>query len=325
MKNIYRYLIVILILIVVLVSIVTYRYEIIDRMSLLRENNYLTIEEGTLIDDKDEIKVTQRIEFKRKEPFNVRYKAEDEEEDLFSLSYGNDKLNAGDILKKADVPYVYDQLNLIFKKTYPMISLDEMGVESEEDAYWVKQLAIWEVAWRTGESKYGSELSYIDSIRNDVKLKDETIFRKAQELVRYVENFNYEEKQEVDGVPTLNLYTEDAADPFYDNGGYIVGPYRYTVTAANLEYCEVTALDENGNDVGAQILESNGKIKYKFSAEDEFYVKCPDAETDLVITVKADVKRIHAVIFESESGDDYLINVGIDNHMEQDTKIHWIT
>ena len=152
MKNIYRYLIVILILIVVLVSIVTYRYEIIDRMSLLRENNYLTIEEGTLIDDKDEIRVTQRIEFKRKEPFNVRYKAEDEEEDLFSLSYGNDKLNAGDILKKADVPYVYDQLNLIFKKTYPMISLDEMGVESEEDAYWVKQLVIWEVAWRTGES-----------------------------------------------------------------------------------------------------------------------------------------------------------------------------
>ena len=43
MKNIYKYLkyiMVIIILIVALISIITYRYELNDKMSLLKETNY---------------------------------------------------------------------------------------------------------------------------------------------------------------------------------------------------------------------------------------------------------------------------------------------
>ncbi len=325
MKNIYRYLITIILLIVVLLSVVTYRYEIADRMTLLRENNYLVPAKDTFIDDKEEIFVSEVNQTQIASPLNIMYKAENTNVDIFSLSYGNSELKVGDKLKRCEAPYASDQLNMIFKKTYPSISLEEMGVKTVEEAYMIKQLALWELAFRTGESKYGTELSYVDSVRNDLKLKDETIFRKAEELIRYIEEFDYTDNEEIDLVSTLTVKTLDVKNVFYENGGYIAGPYKYTVTAGELVNCEVTALDNNGNDIGAQILESNGKIKTEFAANDEFYVKCPNNKDDLIVTVKTDVKRLNGVFFEAENGDDYVINAGIDNHMEQPVTIHWTT
>ena len=325
MKNIYRYLIIIILLIAVLLSVVTYRYEMVDRMTLLRENNYLVSIDDTFIDNKDEIVVSAVNKTKLASPLNIMYKAENTDVDLFSLSYGNSELKVGDKLKRCENPYASDQLNMVFKKTYPSVSLEEMGVKTVEEAYMVKQLALWEMAYRTGESKYGSELSYVDSVRNDLKLKDEAIFRKAEELIRYVEEFNYKDNEEIDLAPTLTVKTLDVKNVFFENGGYIAGPYKYTVTAGKLVNCEITALDKNGNDIGAQILESNGKIKTEFANNDEFYVKCPNNKDDLIVTVKTDVKRLNAVFYESENGDDYVINAGIDNHMERPVTIHWIT
>lgn len=323
MKNTYKYLIFIIVLIIILVSIITAKYEMRDKIALLVETNKFTVEEGKVIESKDELEVSAVEKTALKNPLNELYKVGEEKAELYSLSYVDENLKVGDKLKAG--VYASDQLYFIFRKSYPTISLEEMGVDSAEEAYLVKQLAIWEIGYRTGEALYGSELSKIDSIKNDMKLKDDTVFKKAKDLVNYIEDFSFnKDGEDVNIVPTLTVNTTDAkSDYIYYNDGYVVGPYKYDVNCSELIKSSVIATDENGNDIGAKIIESNGMPKTTFSDNDEFYVKCPNTTDDVKVTVEVEVKRLVPRIYEF-GGTDYIANTYVINNMKQDLHINWL-
>ena len=326
MKNIYKYLIFIMVLVIVLVSIITSKYEMRDKISLLVENNKFTVEDGKVIESKDELEVSAVEKTSLKNPLNKLYKVGEEKAELYSLSYVDENLKVGDKLIAG--VYASDQLYFIFRKSYPTISLEEMGVDSVEEAYLVKQLAIWEIGLRTGEALYGSELSKIDSIKNDMKLKDDTVFKKAKDLVNYIEEFCYNNsknpEEDVNIVPTLTVNTSEMkSDYMYYNDGYVVGPYKYDVNWKKKIKSSVIATDENGNDIGAKIIESNGMPKTTFSDNDEFYVKCPNTTDDVKVTVEVEVKRLVPRIYEF-GGTDYIANTYVINNMKQDLHINWL-
>lgn len=322
MKNIYKYLIVIIILIVILVSITIYRYEQIDKMSLLKETNYIKVENGVVIENLDEIKISKIDETNLQYPLDKIYKVEGEQADLFSLSYGNDNLEIGETLTKIEDPFASDALYMIFRKSYPTVSLEEMGVENVEQAYQVKQLAIWEIAWRTGEAKYGSELSLVDSIKNDMNLQNDTIFKKAKDFISYIEDFDASEEG-INLVPTL-IVDNSKVRSVYDDGGYILGPYSYQVESGDVIDCTVTLTDIDGNSINAKTVERNGMEKTNFNPGETFYIKTFEEEKDLNIKIEVSAKRMVPTIYEADNGDDYIVNTYIINDMDVNLKAEWV-
>ena len=321
MRNIYRYLIIIIVLITILILLTTYIYEINDKIMLLKETNYIKVKDVSIIENIDEIKVSGINETDLKYPLDKMYKVEDKKVDLFSLSYGNQELKDGDILKKIAKPFASDQLYLIFRKSYPIVSLEEMGVENEQEAYMVKQLAIWEIAYRTGKAKYGSELSFINSVRNDINLKNETIFKKAKDFVSYIENFD-NENEDIELVPTLIINNSNVKS-IYKDGGYIIGPYSYQVESAGIMNSNIAVTDINGNNVNAKIISGSGIEKTSFDPGEEIYIKTYENMVNLKIKFEVSAKRIAPTIYEADNGDDYIVNTYIVNDFDKILEVEW--
>ena len=322
MKNIYRYLIIIIVLITILILLTTYIHEIKDRIMLLKETNYIKVKDISIIENLDEIKVSEINKTDLKYPLDKIYKVEDKKVDLFSLSYGNQEFKDGNTLKKVAKPFASDQLYLIFRKSYPIVSLEEMGVQNEQEAYMIKQLAIWEIAYRTGEAKYGSELSYINSVRNDINLKNETIFKKAKDFVSYIENFNNNKNEDVELVPTL-IVNNSNVKSIYKDGGYILGPYSYQVESAGIMNSNITVTDMNGNNVNAKIISGSGIEKTSFNPGEEIYIKTYEDMVNLKLKFEVSAKRIVPTIYEADNGDDYIVNTYIVNNLDQNLEIEW--
>ena len=321
MKNIYRYIIIIIVLIMTLIILTTYIYEMNDRIMLLKETNYIKVNDTSIIENLDEIKISEIKETGLKSPLNKMYKVEDKKVDIFSLSYGNQELKIGDTLKKIADPFVSDVLYMLFRKSYPIVSLEEMGVENEQEAYLVKQLAIWEIAFRTGEAKYGSELSFINSVRNDMNLKNENIFRKAKDFVSYLENFNNKD-EDIELVPTLIINNSNVKS-IYKDGGYILGPYSYQVESAGIMNSNITVTDINGNNVNAKIISKSGIEKTSFDPGEEIYIKTYENMVDLKIKIEVSAKRIVPTIYETNNGDDYIVNTYIVNDIDTILNAEW--
>ena len=254
------------------------------------------------------------------------YKVKNGHGNLYTLSYrtiGN-KLEVGSKIKFKE--YASDQLYYILRKSYPNVTLKEMGVNTEQEAYQAIQLALWEIAERTGEAAHRSELSYIRSIRKDMGIKNinSKVFEKAESLVRTSENLTHiekDEKYEQNLVPTLIFNTESVksdAETYEEYG--VMGPYYYRVTVGNLKNVIIDTTDISGNILtNVEIIDANGiKIK-NFIDTNEFYVKFPknifDEIEEITITVKTDVIRIVPAIYEDDYSD-YILNTYIKNHME---------
>ena len=82
------------------IILTTYIHEINDRIMLLKETNYIKVNDTSIIENLDEIKISEINEIGLKSPLNKMYKVEDKKVDIFSLSYGNQELKIGDKLKK---------------------------------------------------------------------------------------------------------------------------------------------------------------------------------------------------------------------------------
>ena len=321
MKNIYRYLIIIIVLITILILLTTYIHEINDRIMLLKETNYIEVKDTAIIENLDEIKLSGINKTNLKYPLDKMFMVEDKKVDLFSLAYGNQVLKIGDTLKKIATPFASDQLYLIFRKSYPIVSLEEMGVQNEQEAYIVKQLAIWEIAYRTRQVK-GSELSYIDSVRNDINLKNETIFKKAKDFVAYVENFNNNKNEDIELAPTL-IIDNSQVRSIYKDGGYIIGPYSYQVESAGIINSNVTVTDTNGNNVNAKIISGSGIEKTSFNPGEEIYIKTYEDMVDLKIKFEVSAKRMSPTIYETDNGEHYIVNTYIVNNFDKTLEIEW--
>ena len=96
-----------------------------------------------------------------------------ENADLYTVSYQNKDLNIGSYLNKDNEEnknaHASDQIFLIFRNSYPIVSLEDMGVDNEEEAYQATQLAIWEVAARTGEGSNDYPYRSVKDIREELE------------------------------------------------------------------------------------------------------------------------------------------------------------
>ena len=311
-KIIYKYLVIVTILMMIIVFLGAAKKEIQEEMISQIESNIFTQDGSKLTEHKDVLHITEKTKIGNKYPLEYMYKVEEESADLFTLSYKENKLEVGDNVNiKETNKYASDQLFLLFRESYPNVSVEEMGLKNEEEAYQALQLAIWEISARTGEAEQYSELSYIDSVKQEVGLKNVNaqVFKKAKDLVNCVEEYTYNGKKEgINLVPTLVIgNAEVKGNVVTIEDDYMVGPYSYKVEAGILSSTNITVTDENGNDIGGKVVDINGFEIKDLTTEKNFYIRFPKKYNKVKFNVQTEIKRLIPTIYEGKDCD-YVAN-----------------
>lgn len=312
-KIIFGYLIVLVFLITAIVYIISCRLEVESTVTSKVPNNTYIKEGGNVINFEDSLTISSKKETGEEKPLNYMYKTSGDKAYVYSLSFKENKLeNESIINKNKEHEHASDALYLIFRESYPNISLESMGVNTEEEAYLIRQLAIWEIAARTEEAEYYTELSYVDSIKETIKLKNINIdiFEKAKQLVKFVEKNIETGSNYINYVPTL-IFDNDRIDEKAKNidSDIMVGPYSYNVETAKLTDVVITMEDENGNKINGKIVDINGfeiKDLVNFVNKD-FYIRVPSSQKYIKFKVDAKCKRLTPTFYRDENCD-YIVD-----------------
>ena len=279
--------------------------------------NILKTQGKNITEERDKLEVKNIINISSKNAFSELdkiYKVNDNA-NLYSVSKTKNNLKIGDILNKTNKGYASDQVYLVLRMSYPIISLEEMGLDSEEEAYQVTQLALWEVSSRTGESK--DKETRIESIKeelekNNIKV-NEKVFNKAKELVKYIEKFNVDNpKDGLELVPTLmvdNSLVDLIKQEDNKDNKYLIGPYKFYVKNGYFIQSNITTKDEKGNKVEVKYVDRNGKVLDKIGENTEFYIsfkELPEKAT-YKLNINTKVKRNVVVNYENNKNE-YIAN-----------------
>lgn len=325
MKHIYKLLIIIVVLLSLIIYIRALKYEQIDSIKYNTLSNKFTSTGDEMVEIQKEQIITSKEQINSTDRLGYMYKVGNEKANLFSFSYLDNNLDIGSkLLLKDEKNYVSDQIYLLFRESYPNVSLKKMGVASVEEAYMIVQLAIWEISTRTGESIYADELSRIESIKEDLGTKEipAHIYERAKKLVELVENYSNNEKNiknDINFLPTLVIKTLDLNKNQIElDDSFMMGPYKYTVEAGIIDNMEIDLCDENGSKINAEIVDCRGIEIKDLKEADEFYVKYPSNHEykEIQILIKAKVKRVAPCIYMNNSKD-YIANTYIFNEIEQ--------
>ena len=289
-------------------------------INIENEVNILKTSGDNITLDNDELEVKNIVNISAKNAFedlNKIYKV-DNNANLYSVSKIGNDLSIGSIVKKAEEnESTSDQILLVLRRSYPIVTLEEMGLETEEEAYQATQLALWEVFSRTGESKEKDLITRIQLIKEELENNNininEKVFTKAEELVEYVEKYSDDEqKDKIDLVPTLlvdNSLVELVEQPEKEEDKYLVGPYSFVIKSGYFIKSNITVKDENGNLVHAKFVDKDGNELKEIGENTEFYLSFKELpkNTKYTLGITADLKRI-VVEFYENNGKEYVAN-----------------
>ena len=326
-KFIFKYLMALTSLVVIVIYIITAKYEIEDQVNTKLADNLFKQDGSQLVETKDKLEVSQIVNTNVKYPLDRMYKVGDEKANVFSVSYSYEEtgLEVGSTLKSKsdDDKYGSDQLYFLFRETYPNISLEEMGLETPEEAYMAVQLAVWEIAGRTGEAKYYTELSKIDSIKEEVGNKNTSlkVFKKAKELVTFVENYSRDGNEDITLVPTLIMHNADIRkDIIKIYNELLVGPYSYSLSSGILKDVNIDITDGEGNNVSGKVTDANGFEIKDIQPNTNFYIRFPSTYKEIKFNTKVDVRRLTPAFYEND-GFDYIVNSYTDIDIQKELSI----
>ncbi len=208
----------------------------------------------------DEVKVTKILSFKYKD--SNSYLGNElffDDQYAYKLGIFSLKLKKGITLKISDTK-VSDQLFTVILAGFPNKKPEEMGLKSEADAYLATQMAIQEIAYRTGEI-YSTERAYVSSFRKEEKYKDvnRDVFDVAQDIVELAEKNPYTKEQ------AITIDVEDLKFEKIDDEYTLIGPIELGVTDFNKTKMELNLTDSDDKEVNrtAIILDKYGNTVFE--------------------------------------------------------------
>lgn len=306
MKNVYKLLIIIVIQITIFSYIYISKKDLETYNSSLKNISTVSSTGEHLTEVKDNLEVSEIVNLDSNVPLDKMYKVGEEKSNLYRLYYNtNIDLQVGEKLRKvADSNSgALDILEIILRKSYPNISLQEMGVNTAEEAYQAIQLAIWNIEGKTNRRFIGGELTTVDSVREEMGASNTKLFRTASNLVKEMEVYQKDEELlKKENLVDLKLSTENTNEYILvrDNE-YIYGPYQYEVITGILEKAEITVYDENENIIeGAKIVDSNGLEIEDINSVREFYISFPINYKYAKVSLKSNLKAITPTIYANE-------------------------
>ena len=324
-RFIYKYLIILVILISILVYIVSARYDIESKTHFITDNNILQSNVDHIVERKEEYQISKIIDLNNIYPFDKMYKVQNA--NVYSLSYHYDgpgeKLKVGSNLKLSD--YASDAITIILRESYPNITLEEMGVETPEEAYLAVQLAIWDVGYRTGTANFSSEFSKLESIKEAYKKNNisDKVFNKASELIDLAESY-VAKSDNSDWTLSSTFFVKTHSVVFGDSTDgeyYMVGPYNYGVESGILTSLNVVLQDENGQPFDGKIVDNYGIEIKDFLKTNEIHVKFKKRKAIINVIFKVEAITLTPSVYIDEYGRDYIVDAGRKGNIDSKTEI----
>lgn len=318
-KMIYIYLIILTVILGGIIYISALRYEL--ETSMTSQGNIYLADGREMTELKDNLEILEVVSTDVKEPLDRMYKVGEEKANLFSLSFDTDELKVGDVLTQRKS--ASDALYLIFRESYPNVSLEEMGLDTPEEAYMAMQLAIWEISARTGEANQYTELSKVDSVKETVGLKNVNpkIFKRAKDMVTFVEDYNHLASEEIRLVPTLIIHNDEISERTISvDDDMLMGPYYFELEAGIFTNAQIILMDQNNQLIDGTITNINGKEIKNLSPNQEFYIRVSNEREYVKFIVKVDYKRLSPTIYEKDNKD-YIANTYTNETLESDLEI----
>lgn len=237
----------------------------------------------------------------------------------YSLDYGA-SMPSKDMSFKS---YASDQLMAIIISGYSNVKPEELGCENADEAYVATQMAIWEIANRTKESKKATETFRVEettALAEDTASYDR-IVAAAKKLVKLAEEDPYTI------VPSMVINNSNTE---YKNieGNNLIGPYIVNVSnVKNIKSIKASLINA---PQGTKITDVNGKEKTIFENGDSVYVKMGVTEkgtTSFDIKFESFVDRICGTIYEEKGKDsqDFVKLEPTSNAMEKTLTINFET
>lgn len=236
------------------------------------------------------------ITIKNNPAFLMNYEVSEDKEssNLFFSNYSLRRTRVGDEVSfKTNAS---DQLMSILLSGYPYAKAVDVGLETEEQMYQATQIAIFEIAMRTGESNNDLyESAYLKTLKKQWgKNLDTKVFDVASALIKPAEDEGYKKfpdfKVVGDNVETKEIYEDENGTKYI-----IRGPYRAEWVDESAELYNynfnVKITDPDGRVVNSTIVDKDKKI-IKPDIGEEYYTKIEYKPGDWIISSSLEGYRI---------------------------------
>lgn len=338
-KIIYILLVILVVLIIIYVSLFLQTKAVWYDFSKATSNYVITNGEK-YIPVKEEISISNISDIGTKD-FNKKYMAEDENVNVFSAYYhskgeNSELLNIGDKLKlkgtngSKEGPINNDYIYWIMRKSYPLASLEEMGVDTEEEAYEAEQLAIWQAELIAFDAKAYSELNLIKSRKNEYGTSkiNERVYQAAEKLANMAiqspntmytdaeKYYLYSQSNSEDEVLNENDYvvlddSQAQISPVDNDGYHTIGPFYYNIDFGHITNLSYSVTDYEGNKISkiklikedGQEITQSGNLK----SSDEFYVRVPEGYKEVKFSINVTVRIYDMYKYLDENKNDYFV------------------
>lgn len=215
----------------------------------------------------------------------------------YSLDYGA-AMPSKDMAFK---DYASDQLMAILINGYSNVAAEELGCENADEAYIATQMAIWEIANRTEESKKSTAIFRVEEMNALIEdtASYDRIVAAAEKLVKLAEEDSYT------NVPSMVINNSNVELKDID-GNSLIGPYTVNVSGVDDSKIKNIKASLVNAPKSAKVTDITGKEKTILQNGDEIYVKLNVAEessSTFDIKFEAFVDRMCGAVYEEKGKD----------------------
>ncbi len=219
----------------------------------------------------------------------------------YSVTYNNDSVPEG---KLSNITYFTgNNITSVLTNGYPIKSVEELGVQDEEEAYIATQIAVYEVISRNqiaGISNGKFSIDALEPIEEAQREKVERIKKSALEIVDLAVSNSYGDRN----VSSLNKVP---AKYFEKDGKYFYGPM--IINSENDEITKLIVKDEKPlNNITVNSLKGNAVVvneEFKETSDiklgENFYIKFDSLDEYFVdLTVQINHYSLQSKIYASQ-------------------------
>lgn len=219
----------------------------------------------------------------------------------YAVTYNNDNMPKGEVVYTHYL--TNEKVTTILLNGYPYVSYEEMGLQSDEEAYMATQLAVYEMISRQQIKNIANgtfSLGKIKESEEQYKEMVDRVLNKANEMVTFAVENTYEDTTnssfDTKSVDVVNNGNETLIGPFYTH----TEPDKYLARYLDESYKYMTEFKATSfyEDSKVYTCDKDGNAIFEVETGEAFYVKVVGNERYFAqLNVSASSKEIYTRIY----------------------------
>ncbi len=271
------------------------------------ENKLYEVRKNEPLMKEDELTITGQYKTNWAKGYNTISTVNNKSTPIYSLSVEKTNLKVGDKLKYKTT--ASDQLFIHLRYAYPYYTL----TTTKENHYKATQMALYNLAFRTGEANLKDKKYEIDELKELLGEENEEVIQMAKEKVSASENIA---DKNLVLKPSLSFDDEDIKWSI-TNDKRKIGPYYYNLIFTEEEDIKISVLKDNGKEIPAAIVDEDDNYIENLEKSQTFYIIIPKDIYSYKLNITAQFNRLLALIYEDENLHDYLVSAYIKDELNK--------